>query len=421
MSDLIKIPQGLKQTKLGLLPKEWELSTLQDYSENITKGSTPTTYGFAWVESGILFLRSECVSEVGLFLDPAMKISSEANDSLKRSQIKAGDLLMTITGNVGRVIKLPNEFSGGNINQHIARIRINGQNVIVDFVYQYLSQKKIRDKYLTITTGQAYPQISLKQVRDTQIPLPPLPEQRKIAEILSTWDKAIETLQKLIEQKEKLKKGLMQQLLTGNKRLPGFEGEWEEVSLGQVTDRVTTRNSVGCDNVVTISAKRGFVRQEDFFNKRVASKNTENYYLLKNGEFAYNKSYSKGYPMGVIKRQDRYELAVVTTLYQCFKLKESLLDSNYAVHFFNSGILNKGLTRITQEGARAHGLLNISVSDFYDLSFALPTKLEQIAIGKILSIAEQELDSLKEKKRLIVSQKKGLMQQLLTGKTRVKA
>jgi type I restriction enzyme S subunit len=340
--------------------------------------------------------------------------------------LKPNDIIISLTGTIGKrdfgfSDMIPDQ-SGLLLNQRLCVIRAK-RNISQWFLAHALKSDYFLYHFFQEGKGGTGNQanVGINDLRLLKIPLPPLPEQRKIAEILSTWDKAIETLEKLIEQKEKLKKGLMQQLLTGKKRLPGFEGEWEEVSLGQVTDRVITRNSVGCDNIVTISAKQGFVRQEDFFNKRVASKNTENYYLLKNGEFAYNKSYSKGYPMGVIKRQDRYDTAVVTTLYQCFKINESHLDSDYAVHFFNSGILNKSLTRITQEGARAHGLLNISVSDFYDLSFALPTKLEQIAIGKVLSIAEQELDSLTEKKRLIVSQKKGLMQQLLTGKTRVKA
>jgi type I restriction enzyme S subunit len=137
---------------------------------------------------------------------------------MNRSEIKTGDLLMTITGNVGRVVLLEKPFVSGNINQHIARIRITSENTETQFIYYFISQNKYRINYYKITTGQAYPQISLKQVRDSIIPLPPLKEQQKIAKILTTWDDAISKQEQLITTKERLKKGLMQKLLSGEVR-----------------------------------------------------------------------------------------------------------------------------------------------------------------------------------------------------------
>jgi type I restriction enzyme S subunit len=209
----------MKDSPLGEIPKSWEVSSLESHSAFITKGSTPTTYGFQWEESGVQFLRSECVSPIGFILSGAMFISEEANNAMERSKIQGGDILMTITGNVGRVCIYPVEYLTGNINQHIARIRITDKLLSSQFVFQFLSQSTQIQEYLKITTGQAYPQLSLKQVRETKIPIPPLKEQQKIAEILSSVDEKLEILSEKKTHYQELKQGLMQQLLTGKIRV----------------------------------------------------------------------------------------------------------------------------------------------------------------------------------------------------------
>jgi type I restriction enzyme S subunit len=203
----------------GVFPSDWTLQPLSQVSAFITKGSTPTTYGFQWVSSGVLFLRSECVSERGLDLSQSMFVSPQAHHTLKRSEVKAGDLLMTITGNVGRVVHLNEDFPTSNINQHIARIRMNDDHVAVAFVFHFLSQPLVRKYYNQITTGQAYPQISLTQVRDTILPFPPLPEQTAIAAVLTDMDAALTALEQRRDKTRALKQGMMQELLTGRTRL----------------------------------------------------------------------------------------------------------------------------------------------------------------------------------------------------------
>lgn len=403
------------------IPSDWEVKELHSCSEFITKGATPTTYGFSWVKEGIIFLRSECVSERGLELGAAMFISEEADKAMKRSSLQDEDILMTITGNVGRVCKVPIGFPKANINQHIARIRIKNSLYELDFIFQYLKQDKISKEYLKITTGQAYPQISLEQVRGTQIPLPPLPEQKAIAHILSLMDTAINKNNLLIAKKELQKKWLMQNLLTGKKRLKGFGEEWREEVMSNMFDRVTRKNTEGNTTVVTISAQRGFVRQTDFFNKNIASEITENYFLVHRGEFCYNKSYSNGYPWGATKRLNDFDKAVVTTLYICFGITdENKTDGNFFEQYFEANLLDNGLTKIAHEGGRAHGLLNVTPSDFLSLKITIPNKEEQTAIAQVLQAADKEIQLLKVKTEKLREMKKGLMQVLLTGKVRVK-
>ena len=270
--------------------------------------------------------------------------------------------------------------------------------------------------YYNQATG--VPSLSASVISAIKLPIPPLPEQQKIAEILSTWDKAISLTKNSIETLKARNKGLAQQLLTGKKKVSGFSEKWETINLGKIATRITTKNEELDDTVVTISAQRGFVLQEDFFNKRVASDTLSGYYLIKKGQFAYNKSYSNGYPMGAFKRLNDFEKAVVTTLYICFEFKENVC-SDYMVHFFENGFMINNLMKVAKEGGRAHGLLNIGLEDFMNLELTIPSYKEQTAISQILETADQELKSYRAKLEALQNQKKGLMQQLLTGKIRV--
>ena len=194
---------------------------------------------------------------------------------------------------------------------------------------------------------------------------------------------------------------------------------WRVVQLKDIFERVTRKNEENNSNALTISAQQGLINQKEYFNKVVASKDLSNYYLLHNGEFAYNKSYSTGYPMGVIKRLDKYDKGALSTLYICFRISSDLVDTDYVLEYFSAGNFDKEISSIAQEGARNHGLLNVGVSDFFNLRIVLPPLEEQKKIADILSTVDKKLENLKEKKQSFEELKKGLMQKLLTGEVRV--
>lgn len=287
--------------------------------------------------------------------------------------------------------------------------------------YEYLYYQITFEQLHKIADTSTIPQINNKHIIPYSFPLPPLPEQHAIAHVLSLMDTVINKNNKLIAQKELLKKWLMQNLLTGKKRLKGFGVEWKEVSLGGLFDRVTRKNSEVNTNVVTISAQRGFVKQTDFFNKAIASEIVDNYFLVHKGEFCYNKSYSNGYPWGATKRLNDFDKGVVTTLYICFGLKNPLKNSgDFFEQYFEANLLDRGLTKIAHEGGRAHGLLNVTPSDFFSLKITIPSFEEQTAIAQVLQSADKEIQLLKAKTEKLREQKKGIMQVLLTGKKRLK-
>ena len=195
--------------------------------------------------------------------------------------------------------------------------------------------------------------------------------------------------------------------------------EWEEERFKDNFSRLTRKNTEDNSNVLTISAQFGLINQESFFNKSIASENTTNYFLLRKGEYAYNKSYSNGYPYGALKRLEKYESGIVSPLYICFSATEENKCPEFYIQYFEAGKMNPEIKAIAQEGARNHGLLNISVDDFFNAFIIVPSLPEQEKIAAILQTEDKVIalkeKLLEEKKK----QKKYLMQQLLTGEKRL--
>ena len=175
-------------------------------------------------------------------------------------------------------------------------------------------------------------------------------------------------------------------------RFPEFSGEWEYVTLSDIVTRVTRKNKNNESRLpLTISAQYGLVDQISFFNKVVASADMSNYYLLKEGEFAYNKSYSSEYPWGAIKRLDRYPQGALSSLYICFGINDNV-DSDFLVHYFESSKWYKEVSNIAGEGARNHGLLNIAVGDFFNTAHCIPaTSKEQQKIAALLNLITERI------------------------------
>ena len=189
-------------------------------------------------------------------------------------------------------------------------------------------------------------------------------------------------------------------------RFPGFYEPWRVERLSDFADRVTRKNSKNeTDLPLTISSKDGLVDQVSYFNKTVASKDMSGYYLLKNGEFAYNKSYSVGYDFGSIKRLDRYPMGALSTLYICFALKKH--DSDFIKAYFDSLKWYREIYMISAEGARNHGLLNVPTDEFFDTKHYLPENTEEqrkiadflITLERRIEAQQSLVDNLKKYKR----------------------
>ncbi len=361
---------------------------------------------------------------------------SEVN-GLARYQLENGDIVLAMDRtwiNAGlKCARVSPDDLPCLLVQRVARIR--GANELdTRFLYQTLHTHRFTQYVKGVQTETAVPHISAQQIREFPVHLPPLPEQQKIAAILSTWDQAIEFTEKLIAAKQRRKQALMQQLLTGKVRFAVFVNstarqhtqlgdmplDWKTFRFSQLVKKVRRKNDAGEEHVLTASGEFGLVDQREFFNRSVAGADLSKYYLLKRGDFAYNRSAMNGYPYGAFKRLDRYEQGVLSILYICFALKDTKsCDSDFLSHFFEGRLLDRQLRGITQVGGRAHGLLNIIDGDFYSMTLVMPSVEEQRKIAAVLNTQDREIQKLKDRTAALRHQKQGLMQKLLTGSIRV--
>lgn len=395
------IPQGYKESPLGIIPKEWEVKRLGEVC-NISIGRDVQMDHFSEfvIDNYNYPVYSNTIEEKGLY------------GYYNYEEYTKGKVTV-----VGRGVGLGTSFARDNGFGAIGRLVVltPKENLSNHYLESY-----INNKVHFFVESAAIPQLTGEQIASYKIAIPSLPEQKEIEKYIQLWDTAIEKQSELIKKLKLRKRALMQQLLTGKKRLPGFSGEWKRIKLGEIAERSTRKNEEDNKNVVTISAQRGFVVQTDFFNKSIASETLDNYFLVHRNEFCYNKSYSTGYPMGAIKRLKTFDKAVVTTLYICFRLIDSTsVNIDFFEQFCESGILNKELVKIANEGGRAHGLLNVTPADFFNMHMKIPKIEEQDAIANVLVNADKEIELANEKLVYLQSQKRGLMQQLLTGKKRV--
>ena len=396
------IPIGWKYLSLGEVAKVTSGGTPDRQNKNYWGGKIP------WISTGEINFNSiyasrECITEEGLKHSSAKLLSP-------------GTVLMAMYGQGltrGRVAVLQ---VMGTVNQNCAAIVVE-EDVSAEYIYQYLSHHY--DDIRSLSHYGGIDHLNNTLVRAIKLPLPPLAEQRKIVAILGTWDAAIDRAERLVAALKARKKALMQRLLTGEMRFPGFAGEWEIKRFDQVFARVMRKNTVGNTNVLTASGIHGLVSQVQYFNRSVAGADLTGYYLLKHSEFAYNRSSSDGYPYGAIKQLQKYDAGILSTLYLCFRLADQSCDANFYRHFFEAGGLERGIYSIAQEGARNHGLLNVGVADFFSLDIPVPSPKEQRRLADFFNTVDSEIDLAIQQLNYRKQQKRGLMQRLLTGEVRV--
>ena len=242
--------------------------------------------------------------------------------------------------------------------------------------------------------------------------VPSISEQTKIADTLLTWDKAIELKEKLIEEKKNQKTGLMQKLLTGKVRLPGFNGVTNLVKLDSYIREIKTKNKDDKETrVLSVTNRQGFILQEDQFDRIVASKNLTNYKIIKKGQFAYNPSRVN---VGSIDLLTNFESGLLSPMYVVFQCKKELL-SDYLYHFLKSDTFLNIIPNLLQGSVRD----SLSFDSLGLVRLFIPTIEEQSAIAERFNLFDKEILLLEKEVEYLKEQKKGLMQLLLTGIVRV--
>ena len=401
MNDNQHIPSGYKPSPLGIIPEDWEVKRIGDFGKVIT-GNTPPTEDADNYGDVYKFVSPADISG-NKYIETTEKHLSEKGFSISR-QMPKGTVLFTCIGSTIGKCAIAKEALTSNqqINAIICDSKHSGE-----FLYYELSHRSNRIKQ--IAGEQAVPIINKSTFENYKVLCPPFEEQKNIAEILSLWDTAIAKQTALIEQLTLRKRGLMQQLLTGKKRLKGFEGGSFH-RLGNYISECNRRNN-GCKRVLSVTNTRGFILQEEQFDKIVASNDTSNYKVVRRSEFAYNPSRVN---VGSLAMLNEYDEGILSPMYIVFKANENI-DKSYLLQCLQSWWFRGHIPAYTQGSVRD----SLSFDGLCSMKFYIPTLQEQKAISAILERADKEIEIQKQKLTALQEQKKGLMQVLLTGKKRI--
>lgn len=327
------------------------------------------------------------------------------------AKVQAPGVVTGRKGSVGPVYYLEEAFWPHDTSLWVKDFRGN----IPKYVWYFLQAMQLE----RFDEASSVPTLNRNNVHRRRVLFPPQTEQPRIIEVIETWDRAIETVEALIANARAQKQALMQKLLDGKHRLPGFSGEWQRKPINEIATRVTRRNDGTELPVLTISSTSGFVRQDEKYSRFMAGKSVDTYIMLNEGEFAYNKGNSKTYEFGCIFDLKGYARALVPHVYVCFKLKKDYSHRFYKA-LFEADYLAPQLGQLVNTGVRNNGLLNIKPSEFLGTKVPVPPLDEQDAIAAVMEAASRTVIEREAQLTALRQEKAALMQQLLTGKRRVK-
>ena len=330
--------------------------------------------------------------------------------------IKNGDLVIADASedyiDIAKSVEIKNLEHKAVAGLHTFLLRDKGDYFADGYKGYILYEPWVAKELKKKATGISVLGISKSNLLNLKIKLPPLDEQKKIAEILSTWDEAINLTINLIESKKQFKKALMQNLLTAKIRFPQFKGEWKEIKLGNFLEEKSERNTKNIDLILSVTNKFGFVTQVEYFDKSVASDNTANYKIVRKGNFAYNPSRIN---VGSIALLESYEIGILSPMYVVFECLKNL-DNRFLKFWFQSHSFMGNLFKYLAGSVRE----SLNFNDMKTISIKLPNLKEQQKIAEVLTACDDEINLLNLKLENLKKQKQGLMQKLLSGKVRVK-
>ena len=393
-----------------MVPNGWDLVEAQDICQRISVGIVVKPKDYYVPEGeGVRAFRSANVREGYVEDSNWTYISNVGHQKNKKSILQAGDVLIVRTGYPGTACVVPEQYAGANCID-IIFARPDQTRVLPEYLCDFTNSEYGKRQVLDGQGGLAQQHFNVGSYNKLRVPLPPLAEQRKIADILSTWDRAIETTEALLGTARTQKRALMQTLLTGKRRFPEFKGEeWRSVKSSEVFETVSKKKNVN-EPLLAVTQDQGVVRR-DALERRVVMPDgsTDGYKLVVPGNFIISlRSFQGGLEYSAVR-------GLVSPAYHVLKPKTDIHDAFYK-HYFKSydfiGHLAVAIIGI-RDGKQ------ISYNDFSFLRIPAPSLKEQQKIGDALDVCEAEIDGLVEKVKKLRTEKKALMQQLLTGRRRV--
>ena len=406
------IPSGYKPSPLGIIPEAWEVKRVKDVST--IKGRIGyrgyTVEDIVNDGNGAISLSPSNIVDGKLQFNSVTSITWEKYYESPEIMLCNGDIVMVKTGSsFGKVAFVDNLPQEATINPQF--VIINNIKCDNKWLCYLFDSDCIQKNVHKIVVGGAIPTMSQEEIANFKIAVPTLPEQQRIVSVLSLWDTAIAKQTALIEQLALRKRGLMQQLLTGKKRLKGFEGEWKEVRLGEVFDERNETNR-GDLPLLSITGDKGIIYQSESDKRDISNEDKSKYKRICPNDIGYNT---------MRMWQGRSALSEL----------EGIVSPAYTIVIPKDNVDVRFMAMLIQQPRVVYGFwthsqglvsdtLNCKFPDFCQVKVTIPTRKEQTAIADCFVEIDKEIEIQKQKLAAMQEQKKGLMQVLLTGKKRIK-
>lgn len=416
MDNTTEMTYNTKHTKVGDIPKDWNLEKLRKNAivlfSNVDKHVLENEIPVLLCNYQDVYYHDYILSSI------PFSAGSAKPSEFHKFKLHKGDVIITKDSEDRRDIAVPayviEDIPNLVCGYHLAIIRPNESHLDGVFLSQLLQSHNVNHYFQKLANGVTRFGLTTDSIKNALIPVPPLLEQQKIAEILSTWDLAISTTQSLICELKHRNKGLAQQLLTGKKRLTEFHDEWRHVRIGDVAGQQTIFNKNNEDiEVLSCTKYDGLVRSLDYFGRQVFGEDLSKYKVVPKGSFAYATNHIEE---GSIGYQNLMDKGLVSPMYTVFKTKADINEEFFFRLLKTDRMIYAYQSNTSGSIARRGGL---RWNDFSTLHISIPSLKEQAAINSVLSEADKELKLYQQQIDTLKEQKKGLMQKLLTGEIRV--
>nr|WP_024716596.1 restriction endonuclease subunit S [Gluconobacter oxydans] len=397
-----------------MLPEGWDCKNINEIGIQVIDGDRGKNYpkdNEFQATGSCLFLSAKNVTKAGFDFSLGQFITSEKHKILNKGAVELGDIVITTRGSIGHFAYYnQKKYQTIRINSGMAILRSNVNYINPDFLYEVCRSQIIKTQIEKASFGSAQPQLTIAIIKKFRIPLPPLSEQKKIAAILSTWDRAIEGTEKLLANSQQQKKALMQQLLTGKKRLPGFSGKWLWKRSKEIFKSISIKNNPMDCELLSVTQDQGVVLRS-LLERRVVMPDgsVQGYKLVNPGNFIISlRSFQGGLEYS-------YYRGLVSPAYTVLDNKIEIENDFYKFYFKSYNFI--GHLAVATIGIRDGK--QISYQDFSFIKLPYPPLPEQQAIAAVLTTADEEITAIESDLVRLRQEKKALMQQLLTGKRRV--
>ena len=426
-----QVPEGYKKTEVGVIPEDWNIQTVSDIA--IVKGGKrlPKGISLSDIPNPYPYIRVADMYEGGINTDDIKYVPEHIAPLIKNYRIYSTDLFISVAGTLGIIGEVPATMNGANLTENADRI--TGITCNKKFLFYALISERIKNEIDSQRTIGAQPKLALRRIEDFKLAFPNSDEEQKaIAQTLSDVDALIDELDKLIAKKRHIKTATMQQLLTGKTRLPGFgEGKgYKKTEVGVIPEDW----EISHISNLTLSHKQGYytkekyvvngtrlVRITDLYNPKIdyesmpmlliSDKDFEQYKIAV-GDFLFARSGAIG-RYGIVK--DKIN-AIFGSYIIRFNFKTDRLLNDFFGYLFETQMIFNQLLSITQGSSN----ININAGNIKSLKIALPSITEQKAIAQVLSDMDSEIATLEKRRAKTQAIKQGMMQELLTGRTRLK-